>query len=209
MEYGKNRFFNICEAYQRQCKGKQDSIAIDARRYRSINESINESIDSSRKMSESSMKKYGKGISESESDIETDNFDFEGDEPNPEYPRDIWTIECGKIVDDEEEAIDETKYSGIYYTEGEAIQAAEEACRHYLNIGLEPVIRVMAGEYETETGDIYGEPYEIYAVDRDNVTSNLKESCCEEETKTRSRKNPKMNPKRFKAIQKTLIEKKK
>lgn len=38
MEHGKNRFFNICEAYQSMI-GKIDSIGKDARRYNAINES--------------------------------------------------------------------------------------------------------------------------------------------------------------------------
>ena len=39
METGKNRFFNICEAYQSML-GKSDSVASDARRYKNINESF-------------------------------------------------------------------------------------------------------------------------------------------------------------------------
>jgi hypothetical protein len=47
MEHGKNRFFNICEAYQKML-GKSDSIGRDDRRYNAINESlktINEDYD--------------------------------------------------------------------------------------------------------------------------------------------------------------------
>ena len=39
METGKNRFFNICEAYQSML-GRSDSVARDARRYKNINESF-------------------------------------------------------------------------------------------------------------------------------------------------------------------------
>ena len=39
METGKNRFFNICEAYQSML-GKSDSVARDARRYRMVNEGV-------------------------------------------------------------------------------------------------------------------------------------------------------------------------
>ena len=39
MEHGKNRFFNICEAYSKMLD-KNDSISSDARRYRNINESL-------------------------------------------------------------------------------------------------------------------------------------------------------------------------
>lgn len=42
METGKNRFFNICEAYQSML-GKSDSISSDARRYRMVSESSEQS----------------------------------------------------------------------------------------------------------------------------------------------------------------------
>lgn len=39
MEHGKNRFFNICEAYESML-GKRNSMTVDARRYNAINESL-------------------------------------------------------------------------------------------------------------------------------------------------------------------------
>lgn len=78
--------------------------------------------------------------------------------------KEIFTID-GFNVETEEDASD-MKYCGaVYYSEDEAVKAARE----YAKICAESyeeviIVTVSAGEYETSSGDIYGEPYEIYSI---------------------------------------------
>lgn len=62
--------------------------------------------------------------------------------------------------------------SGTYYSEDEAIEAAREAARSVAD--YEDVIEfwVIAGEYETPSGDVYGEPDAIYSIsNKDEATT--------------------------------------
>lgn len=64
-----------------------------------------------------------------------------------------------------DEGFDDMKYtSQTYYSEEEAIEAAKEMANKYSDWDGIINISVMAGEYELPSGDVYGEPYDIYTV---------------------------------------------
>lgn len=64
-----------------------------------------------------------------------------------------------------EEGFDDMQYTAkTYYSEEEAIKAAKEMANKYSDLDGIINISVMAGEYELPSGDVYGEPYDIYTV---------------------------------------------
>ena len=82
---------------------------------------------------------------------------------NEAVKRDIFTLNILDII--KEESIDDMQYTrGTYYTLDDAIDAAKEIARHHADYETVVNIFVMAGEYETETGDVYGEPEAIYCI---------------------------------------------
>ena len=78
--------------------------------------------------------------------------------------KEIFTID-GFNIETEEDASD-MKYCGVvYYSEDEAVKAAREYAEICANSYEEVIIvTVFGGEYETSSGDIYGEPYDIYSI---------------------------------------------
>lgn len=76
-------------------------------------------------------------------------------------------IVAASSIGGEEEFEWEDRHTRINYCSAEeAIDAAVEMAKE-LNIDYPEdivIVTVMAGEYETENGDIFGEPYDIYAV---------------------------------------------
>lgn len=78
--------------------------------------------------------------------------------------KEIFTID-GLNIETEEDASD-MKYCGaVYYSEDEAVKAAREYAEMCAGSYEEVIIvTVFGGEYETSSGDIYGEPYDIYSI---------------------------------------------
>lgn len=75
----------------------------------------------------------------------------------------IFTLNAVDLTTDE--GFDDMQYtSKTYYSEEEAIKAAKEMANKYSDWDGIINISVMAGEYEMPSGDVYGEPYDIYTV---------------------------------------------
>lgn len=85
---------------------------------------------------------------------------------------DIYTISIFDV--DEDEGIDNMKYAHSYYDIDEAIEDAENIAREYSDDSDVILVSVMGGEYETQSGDIYGEPDAIYtASNKDERTTMM------------------------------------
>lgn len=75
----------------------------------------------------------------------------------------IFTLNAIDLTTDD--GIDDMQYtSQTYYSEDEAIEAAKEMANKYSDWDTVINISVMAGEYEMPSGDVYGEPDDIYTV---------------------------------------------
>lgn len=77
-----------------------------------------------------------------------------------------------------DEGFDDMQYTAkVYYSEEEAIEAAKDMARAYSDWDNVINISVMAGEYELPSGDVYGEPYDIYTVSNkdDETTRSARE----------------------------------
>ena len=75
----------------------------------------------------------------------------------------IFTLNAFDITTDE--GIEDMKYIGqTYYSEDDAIDAAREMANAYSDWDGVIIVSVMAGEYEMPSGDIYGEPMDIYTI---------------------------------------------
>ena len=83
--------------------------------------------------------------------------------PTPENERiPIYTLELSRVDDDDDEEYVETpmKYSGTYYSDDEAFEAAEQLAAEYADEDGKFEVTIMAGEYQIgDDGDIYGDPY--------------------------------------------------
>ena len=75
----------------------------------------------------------------------------------------IFTLNALDITTDE--GIEDMKYIGqTYYSEDDAIDAAREMANAYSDWDGVIIVSVMTGEYEMPSGDIYGEPMDIYTI---------------------------------------------
>lgn len=75
----------------------------------------------------------------------------------------IFTLNAVDLTTDE--GFDDMDYtSETYYSEEEAIEAAKDMASAYSDWDNVINISVMAGEYELPSGDVFGEPYDIYTV---------------------------------------------
>jgi hypothetical protein len=93
----------------------------------------------------------------------------ESGEKNP-----VFTVDGFDIM--QEEDIDDMQITGqIYYSEEEAIEAARKGAKQYANRDDYGVIlfTVYAGEYQLPSGDIYGEPYDIYTVSNSDKQTTM------------------------------------
>lgn len=77
--------------------------------------------------------------------------------------REVFTISAFNI--DKEEEVDDMQYCGqTYYDIDDAIASATEFAQSLVDYGSVVMVTVYAGEYETESGDILGEPQEVYTI---------------------------------------------
>lgn len=73
--------------------------------------------------------------------------------------RDIYTLEV--YNETIEEQYDDAEAAVRYYDINEALQAAKELANEYKGDEDDIVVIVFAGEYETLSGDVYGDPEAI------------------------------------------------
>ena len=99
------------------------------------------------------------------SDDGIDTYFNESNETNGGYPKDIFTLEISRVLDNgDQDGIDEMKYAKTYYDIHDAIEDAKNAYAEYADGEDNIVVDILAGEQEHESGDIWGEPYVILTV---------------------------------------------
>lgn len=87
--------------------------------------------------------------------------------------QDIFTI---SITDETEDG--NPIYDGFscseYETEDDAINSARDAALEYSSYVSVIIVTVNGGEYKTETGDVYGEPFSIYSISNKDIETTKK-----------------------------------
>jgi len=77
--------------------------------------------------------------------------------------QEIFTISALDI--ENEEDVSDMQYCGkSYYDIDEAIEAATEFAKTLSDYDSVIIVTVYGGEYETQSGDVYGEPFDIYTI---------------------------------------------
>jgi len=77
--------------------------------------------------------------------------------------KDVFTISAFDI--ENEEDISDMQYCGqTYYNINDAIASATEFAQSLVDFGSVVIVTVYAGEHQTESGDIFGEPQDVYAI---------------------------------------------
>lgn len=76
--------------------------------------------------------------------------------------REIYTIDA--VEEETGEAYEDMSISGTYYDEDEALDAAREFARSLVGLDELVVTYVYSGEYQTPTGDVFGEPDAFYSI---------------------------------------------
>ena len=77
--------------------------------------------------------------------------------------KEIFTISAFDI--ENEEDVSDMRYCGqTYYNIDDAIASAIEFAQSLIDYGSVVMVTVYAGEYQTESGDIFGEPQDVYTI---------------------------------------------
>lgn len=77
--------------------------------------------------------------------------------------KEVFTISAFNI--ENEEDVSDMQYCGqTYYNIDDAIASATEFAQSLIDYGSVVMVTVYAGEYQTESGDIFGEPQDVYTI---------------------------------------------
>ena len=77
--------------------------------------------------------------------------------------KEVFTISAFNI--ENEEDVSDMRYCGqTYYKIDDAIASATEFAQSLVDYGSVVMVTVYAGEYQTESGDILGEPQDVYTI---------------------------------------------
>lgn len=77
--------------------------------------------------------------------------------------KEVFTISAYNIEDEED--VSDMQYCGpIYYNIDDAIASATEFAQSLIGYGSVVMVTVYSGEYQTESGDIFGEPQDVYTI---------------------------------------------
>ena len=77
--------------------------------------------------------------------------------------REVFTISAFNI--ENEEDVSDMRHCGqTYYNIDDAIASATEFAQSLIDYGSVVMVTVYAGEYQTESGDIFGEPQDVYTI---------------------------------------------
>lgn len=85
---------------------------------------------------------------------------------------DIFTIDAFDIQD--EESVDVMRYTGVdYESEEEAISAARELAQSLSSWDNVVIVSVYAGQYNDGKGNVFGEPFDIYAISNKDKNTTM------------------------------------
>ena len=102
----------------------------------------------------------------------------ESEESASKEKKEIFTIDAFAI--ESEHPIDEIQYQGAtYYSVDEAIDAARNLAKELIDYDETVMVTVYGGEYETNNGDVFGEPIDIYSIsNKDRRTTAITRRNC-------------------------------
>ncbi len=86
--------------------------------------------------------------------------------------KDIWTVECSNITT--EEGVFNHLSAVLYYDAESAIEAAKKIADEYAGDDDVMEATVYEGEYQTDTGDVFGEPYDIFCATNKSPVDSAK-----------------------------------
>lgn len=87
--------------------------------------------------------------------------------------RDIFTISIDRVNDESE--YDYMPYTAQnYYSEDDVLNDAHMIAEELRSEEELLIINVFCGEYETPTGDVFGEPYAFFTISNKNRTETIK-----------------------------------
>ena len=90
----------------------------------------------------------------------------------PQENKDLYTLDVFNVEADE--GIDDMRYAGAAYeTFDDALEAARECARSYADCGEVVEVSIMSGEFETPSGDIFGDPEVIYTISNSDKETTM------------------------------------
>ena len=92
--------------------------------------------------------------------------------------KEIFTISAMNLTI--EEGIDLLPYTGkIYFSEEECVEDARNAAKECVSWPDVIEFSVMAGEYQTESGNVFGDPFVVFTISSSDkwTTKSLREKC--------------------------------
>lgn len=89
----------------------------------------------------------------------------------PQDNKDVYTIDVFNV--DADEGIDDMRYAVLYESFDEAVDAARECARSYADCGEVVCVSVMGGEFETPSGDVFGDPEVIYTISNSDEETTM------------------------------------
>ena len=92
--------------------------------------------------------------------------------------KDVFTISAFDI-ENEEDVSDMQYCAKTYYDINDAIASATKFAQSLVDYGKVVMVTVYAGEYETDNGNIFGEPYDVYTISNsDKKTTAIARKQC-------------------------------
>ena len=103
--------------------------------------------------------------------LDDDDDETNDDMVTPQDNKDIYTIDVFNI--DADEGIDDMRYAAAYQSFDEALEAARECARSYADCGEVICVSIMGGEFETPSGDTFGDPEVIYTISNSDEETTM------------------------------------
>ena len=103
--------------------------------------------------------------------LDDDEDETNDDMVTPQDNKDIYTIDVFNI--DADEGVDDMRYAAAYESFDEALEAARECARSYADCGEVICVSIMSGEFETPSGDTFGDPEAIYTISNSDEETTM------------------------------------
>ena len=128
-------------------------------------------------VAESAIKVVKRYITEAYSDndgyllLDDDDDVTNDDRVTPQDNKDVYTLDVFNVEADE--GIDDMRFAGGYESFDDAVDAARECARSYADCGEVVCVSVMGGEYETPSGNVFGDPEALYTVSNSDEETTM------------------------------------
>jgi hypothetical protein len=158
---GKNGYFPNTPQHYHACRDEDNWIELDDKAHPNlrsrnnanrINAMMNRIDDKSKDIMAANESKLSRIVKESVNRILRES-----------NRKEVFTISAFNI--ENEEDVSDMRYCGqTYYNIDDAIASATEFAQSLIDYGSVVMVTVYAGEYQTESGDIFGEPQDVYTI---------------------------------------------